>query len=140
MANFLQDIKNFHEGVNGVARDILDRQITCMLLYHAGCMKIERGDVRNGQVIIDTVRKMIETTNELQQKCERSLSKEELKSASTRIGRDKIVYSSLSDAVLKSNVGNFDFAPRPHGDAYICDEALCEKNMSVLLQKYFIPV
>ncbi len=136
MSTFLADMKKFDDTANNIAREYLDMQITCMILHHAGCLKTNEGD-KNGAIILDSVSKMREAVNKLHDTCMKSLGEKEMKNAFSRIGYDKILYSSLSDGILQSNASYFTIAPRPQGAEYRCDEAACHKNTEDHLQKYF---
>lgn len=140
MNTFLSDLKKFDEDVNDLAREYLDMQITCMMLHHAGCVKIAEGDVKNGNIIIGFVKHMRESVDALYKSFIQSLGETEASNAFARIGYDTILYSSVSDDIIKSNAAYFTIAARSQSDAYRCDIVACNKRMESELQQYFSPL
>jgi len=112
-------------------------QVECMLMQYEGCNKIRNNDSENGLIILEAVRRMRESLKKQKDDLLGSISEEEFKEACKRAGFDKILYSSVSDAVLKDNTIYFELAPRPAGDAYKCDEMACKAKVYALALDYF---
>jgi len=137
MGNILDEIKTFDGKMDELTQDCLELQITCMLLHHAGCMKIKEDDIENGLIIITFVEELRKALAKQKEEFVKAFDDEEVTRAYTRTGGDRILFSSLSNAVIKSNSLYFDIPSRPQGAEYVCDEALCQKRIQAEVQKYF---
>lgn len=135
--SFFENLKNLDSNIDTLVKEYLDLQIACILLYYAADRQIRQGNVHNGKVISGFAEYMRNAINELRNNYEQSLGKEELEEVFTRIARNKIFYSSLSDAAIEVCKDYFVIAPRPSGQEFTCNEAACDRNMDIQLRKYF---
>jgi hypothetical protein len=135
--SFLSDMKEFNDDVDSITRRYLDMQIVAMMLYHAGCVRIQEGDPANGELIIEVAQHARESLADLKATFETSFGKDDMYKAFKRVGYAKLLFSSLSDGVLRNNHPYFDLPQRPPGAEYACDDAACDERIGGLLHEYF---
>jgi hypothetical protein len=134
----LDDLKAWDSEVDSIASRYLGRLMEVMRLQHAGILFMESGKTETGRVVLDTTQKLRASVVELWERMKGSLGKHTTERIFARIGRSKILFSSLSDDVLRNNSEFFNIPPRPQGTEFACDEAACDEGVNAVLRKYFI--
>lgn len=129
--------KSFTEELDSIITSYAELQVTCMLLQHEGCNKIRNNDSESGLIILEAVRKMRASLEEQNQELLDSISVEELDEAHQRTGFFRIIFSSISDAVIKDNTIYFELPQRPGDAAYKCDEMSCRAKVFGLSKEFF---
>ncbi len=135
--SLLAGLKQYDEDLASLVRKTVDMQINYMLLQHAACLKIKQDEIENGMIMFDIIQAMIDAFEVQRQEMTKNFGENELKEVYQKKEYDKLFYSSVTDAVLRSNTFYFELAPRPQGAEYICDEAECDRRMQEIVSKYF---
>ncbi len=132
-----ENARTNNEEIAQTILQVSNLQITYMLLQHEACMRIKDDNIEDGLVMMGALHAMRDLYEKHKNQVHELFNADDMMAVFNQMGIEKVLYSSLSDDVFRSNSLYFDIPPRPAGAEYAYNEALGKKKTQEAMQKYF---
>ena len=131
------DNSEFEKSMDNLIKSHLDLQLIAMILQHKACIELRSADMEKGLIMLESIYEIRKTLTEQKQRIIDEFGIEEIEASCIRINFNQLLYSSVSDEVIKHNELYFDIESRPSEAEYICNEDLLNAKINSLYQEYF---